>query len=184
MVRIHDLSGQKFGRWKALEFSHINKNRQHCWVCLCDCGTVRPVSRNALVLGRSKSCGCFRDDRARETKTLGSGIAVRNSILHTYKNQAQKRNLSFDLSDDEFFILTKGNCHYCGIEPSQERFYKGCNGSYIHNGVDRVDNSRGYILDNCVSCCKHCNNAKRTMTLKEFYTWIDRLIRHRAKNND
>ncbi len=36
------------------------------------------------------------------------------------------------------------------------------------NGVDRVDSSRGYVKDNVVSCCKHCNLAKRDRTAEDF----------------
>lgn len=39
------------------------------------------------------------------------------------------------------------------------------------NGIDRVDSSKGYTVENSVACCKYCNTAKNTMTESEFYTW-------------
>ena len=43
------------------------------------------------------------------------------------------------------------------------------------NGIDRVDSSKGYTLENSVPCCKYCNIAKHTMTSTEFYAWVRRV---------
>jgi len=43
---------------------------------------------------------------------------------------------------------------------------------YTYNGLDRIDNAKGYILDNVVPCCKHCNYAKRNMSTEKFYNLI------------
>jgi hypothetical protein len=51
-------------------------------------------------------------------------------------------------------------------------------GVYIYNGIDRVDNTRGYSIDNCVACCKQCNWAKRELPQQEFIDWIHRVSRH------
>lgn len=83
-----------------------------------------------------------------------------------YFETADKRRLSFQLSDDEFHALTQGNCHYCGDKPRQ--LTTSYNHSYTYNGIDRVDSGRGYTPGNCVSCCKHCNYMKRDMGLAEF----------------
>jgi hypothetical protein len=46
------------------------------------------------------------------------------------------------------------------------------NGNYIYTGIDRVNNSRGYEIDNVTSCCWDCNNKKRTMTKEDFFSWV------------
>ena len=35
-------------------------------------------------------------------------------------------------------------------------------------GVDRWDNSKGYLPDNLVPCCKDCNRGKLTRSSREF----------------
>ena len=35
-------------------------------------------------------------------------------------------------------------------------------------GIDRVDNSVGYLPSNCISCCSWCNRAKNNGTLANF----------------
>lgn len=49
------------------------------------------------------------------------------------------------------------------------------NGEFISNGIDRIDNNRGYVKENCVPCCKTCNYAKRKMDLLTFKEWARRL---------
>lgn len=50
------------------------------------------------------------------------------------------------------------------------------NGSKLfRNGIDRVDNSLGYILSNVVSCCKICNYMKKDLSEQEFQDQCERV---------
>ena len=69
-----------------------------------------------------------------------------NGRYSTYKTMAKKKQRIFQLSIDEFDILTKSKCVYCG--------------SIGVNGIDRVDNNIGYVSNNCITCCKICNFMK------------------------
>ena len=40
------------------------------------------------------------------------------------------------------------------------------------NGVDRIDSSLGYTIDNCVACCDKCNYAKHDLSTEDFKEWI------------
>ena len=59
-----DLTGQRFGRWTVIK--EYGKNKQRCttWWCRCDCGNEGEVSGTNLTHGRSKSCGCLRNDKS------------------------------------------------------------------------------------------------------------------------
>ena len=83
-------------------------------------------------------------------------------LFSNYKAKAARRGLSWKLEFGEFRELSKQTCAYCGTAPLQSY------GSYRYNGVDRLDSRRGYIPLNCVSCCKVCNCAKKTLTFAEF----------------
>ena len=53
-------------------------------------------------------------------------------------------------------------CYYCG--------------SIIETvGVDRVDNNKGYTLDNVVPCCSKCNYMKNSNTEKEFLEHVEKI---------
>ena len=117
-------------------------------------------------------------------KRLPYGEAAFNYVYRNYKRNAKNRGLSFKLSRNEFRQLTQQNCRYCGIEPynratgtrkdTRKRFY----GDYIYNGIDRVDASCGYNIENCVPCCKKCNRAKDTMSEDEFFHWVKTVFKH------
>jgi len=47
-----DLTGQKFGRLTAVEFSHKNKNRKTYWVWLCDCGNIHVARTDSVKNGQ------------------------------------------------------------------------------------------------------------------------------------
>ena len=49
------------------------------------------------------------------------------------------------------------------------------------NGLDRVDSSKGYTIDNVVPCCAICNTAKNKMTQKEFKEWIKTVYENYVK---
>lgn len=68
-----DLTGQRFGRWTVIKRagSHVCES-YGCttsfplWLCRCDCGNEGIVIVENLKHGRSRSCGCLRDELARE----------------------------------------------------------------------------------------------------------------------
>lgn len=103
---------------------------------------------------------------------------ARNSLYHNYRRNAAARGLPFELTRPQFDILTSGECFYCGGVPSQVvrngRMTSGDRSKYTYNGIDRMDNSVGYIIGNCVSCCNTCNKMKRAND-------VDLFINHAIK---
>lgn len=73
---------------------------------------------------------------------------------------AKKRNLQWELTDEDYGDLIIKPCEYCGsdLNPS------GC-------GLDRKCNDIGYCKDNVVPCCKICNVVKN-----DFFTYEEMLI--------
>ncbi len=163
-------TGNRYSRLVVLGQAGVNKDRHILWRCQCDCGNVTVVSGNNLRQGVTKSCGCL--------KTLPFGVSAMRGLASNYRRRAKEKGHVWSLTEDEFVKLTSLPCFYCGILPSQVHRCKNCNGNYIYNGIDRVDNSKGYTFDNVVSCCGVCNCAKHTMTTSEFREWAERLYHH------
>lgn len=92
---------------------------------------------------------------------------VRNA-RNQYRQSARKKGIAWELADDQFAALVLADCHYCG----------GAAPVGGINGVDRVDNSHGYVTANVVSACAQCNYAKRDYELPEFLAWAKRLAAH------
>lgn len=58
-----DLTGKKFERLTVIRKDEDRKNH---WICKCDCGKIVSVLDFYLIHGKTKSCGCYRADRARK----------------------------------------------------------------------------------------------------------------------
>jgi len=105
-------------------------------------------------------------------------VADINSVYGNYRGAAKRRGYSFELDLDTFSNLIKSPCHYCGETGSMTVKTKRhiiVESPLRYNGVDRVNNSKGYTPDNCVSCCDICNNSKSTLSISEWKEWIDRI---------
>jgi len=96
-------------------------------------------------------------DKKQEDKT----ICVAEFWRGVQKN-AYSRSLLFNLSESDFEKIIIQPCYYCGFV-SNSRL----------NGIDRMNNNKGYILSNCVSCCKMCNIIKNIQHPNEFLDKIN-----------
>lgn len=162
-----DLIGLKVGKLLVIELVERGK-KDSLWKCQYDCGNIKVMKGSSIRDKRTKSCGCLRQQN--------SHLRTQWSVYDSYKNHAKERGLNFELTKDEFYNLTQLNCTYCGIPPSTHYTDKRANSQlYIYNGVDRSNNSIGYIKENCVLCCKRCNIIKNNMTLEDFLNHIERI---------
>ena len=50
-------------------------------------------------------------------------------------------------------------------------------GDFTYQGIDRVDNTQGYHMVNCVPCCKKCNQAKLAMSKEELIDLARAIVR-------
>lgn len=172
--------GERFGRLTVTAVSDkrtSNGSRVYRDV-ICDCGTVKKdVQIWSLKSGQIKSCGCLRVEFGKAKKGITKYTGDTAALLVAYRDyraSANGRNYPFELTTEEFREVTSKPCKYCRIESSLKEV-TGSGSEYIYNGIDRVDNTKGYITGNVVPCCKTCNRAKDTMTLEEFYAWVERV---------
>lgn len=82
-----------------------------------------------------------------------------SSSYSEYKKRATKKNIDFHLSNDDYLYLVTQDCYLCGKKSN----------SYHLNGIDRLDNSKGYKLDNVKSCCASCNYTKKNYLLEDVF---------------
>ena len=184
LPRLKNEVGNQHGRLTVLGRAGLTKRGAATWLCKCACGQEVVVVGTRLRSGSTQSCGCFRSERIRETNKLvprhilPTGEAAFNELFHRMRYSAKRRGHIWDLSNPQVKRITAQACYYCGVEPAQQRSRKDLNGAYMYNGLDRVDNEKGYTLENVVPCCGNCNFAKRTMRQDEFLAWISQVYTH------
>lgn len=115
------------------------------------------------------------------------GNAALNALYRNCKRGAERRNLVFELGCDDYEYIISLNCIYCGEQPKEvvKSYYCGKYGSLkvykvMANGIDRVDNSQGYTVENCEPCCYRCNSMKSNLSENEFLQHAAKIVAYRG----
>lgn len=191
--KVIDETNNTFGLWKVISRAANKSDGSAQWNCKCACGTEKVVPANTLREGKSLSCGCTRAELGKQKRDLAS---IENTLFRAYKRGAKDRKYEFSLTNYEFKSLIYSNCIYCGDKPSYKKyFYSYTTGKDIEyyietNGIDRVDNTKGYTVDNSVTCCKTCNRMKSNISktlfldkVRKIYNNIKELSNEKTSNN-
>jgi len=168
-----DLLGKTVGNFEVLELSHVvtkgSMPGAHWKVKCLRCGDV--VVRRGSDLKKIQSCGCLR--------RKAPGVSGFNRLLRMYKANARNKKREFSLTKEEFRTLTKQDCHYCGAPPAgvcgDTRRNNLSHSSYVYNGIDRKDSSKGYTKENCLPCCGTCNRMKMELSYDDFLNVVRKI---------
>jgi len=88
-----------------------------------------------------------------------------NGKYRQIQNRAKRFNEGIDITLENFKKIVSASCIYCG-ETEKPR------------GIDRIDNTRGYIKENSASCCKTCNFMKKALTKEQFLEHITKIYKY------
>ena len=85
----YDMTGERYGRLTVESiFRHKQGNKELLWHCKCDCGNYTNVSRDKLIKGTTKSCGCLQRELAKKNATTHGLTKTR---LYTSWHQMKAR---------------------------------------------------------------------------------------------
>ena len=141
-----DLAGQRFGRWRVISMARENQHKQAMWNCLCDCGLERVVVGISLTGGRSKSCGCLKNETA-------AALRLTHGMTNTpeYRAWQELRQRCRSQSGRNFQYYGSRGIKVCARwESSFENFLQdmGPRPSNRHT-LDRINNDGDYEPGNC-----------------------------------
>jgi len=162
------LVGKKFERLTVLsEAPKKNYTAARQWKCLCACGKEVISETNALRRGATKSCGCWRKDRmgnfSRKHGLEGTPIYI---LYQTAKKRAKKKGMDFTIQLSDMPIIPD-KCPIFGI-PLKHSVISG-KASSNSPSLDRIDNSKGYIVGNIRIISYRANILKNNATTQELY---------------
>ena len=177
----NNIVGQKFNDLLVIEwlgFIDVSQNkRRSLWKCLCDCGNFTNVIQSSLTTGNTKSCGCRIANPIYSYK--GQFYSAISLVYNDYKQSAKRRGYVFEIDRELLYKLITKNCFYCGSPPNNKVKPRNKKDSdFLYNGIDRLDNTEGYVINNIVTCCKQCNFLKNNIDHRDFIEKIIKIYKH------
>lgn len=178
MPKLIDLTGRKFTRLTVIcRYGKHYEGRNIVWKCRCDCGKLKFALGHNLRRGSTTSCGCRRRDEARRRFSKKPYESLYNTFCSKARtNAGQIVSLTYK---DFLNFVTISTCHYCSGKVSWTRFNLG-RGSSGYN-LDRKDSTKGYSKENCVVCCRRCNQGKSNVFSYEEWLAIGKFMRRNPK---
>jgi len=158
-----NISGFKFGKLTAIEeLPNSNKFKNRVWVCKCDCGNIKNVSTNNLTMGHTKSCGCNQYKTGKDVYNYTGYEDISGSKWGSIKSGAIIRGLEFLITKEqvwEKYLEQNKKCYFT----NQDISFKGKTAS-----IDRLDNSKGYSIDNISIVHKDINIMRNKYSIDYF----------------
>jgi hypothetical protein len=138
-------------RLDSSEGYHLSNCKPCCWECNRSKGKVDPIT----FIERNRHIS-FIAGGSGELTTSWSQVGRQTFIK--YRNVILKSGKIFELTKNEFEELRAGKCNYCSRQTTDTH----------SNGIDRLNSDIGYVIENCVTCCRDCNMMKQTETVTDF----------------
>jgi len=93
--------------------------------------------------------------------------------FYVLERSAKLRGYTVDISVEEYETLIIQDCHYCKSLLGKLQDETG-------GGLDRLDNGKGYILENVVPCCQVCNYIRGDyLTVEETQAAVNAVVQLR-----
>lgn len=144
-----DITGEKHNRLTVISHAGKNSNRDSLWNCKCDCGNSVVASTYSLRSGHTKSCGCFKKERAAELiKERSIKHGMKGTLSYVTWEGIIKR--CFNVNRPNYKDYGGRGISACDKWLSFEGFFEdmGDRPSADHS-IERIDNDKGYYKENC-----------------------------------
>lgn len=139
---------QKIGRWEiiSLPYEKLSTNQCHnyiCYLCRCECGTVKSVYKYNLDKNSSLSCGCLH----KEVVTFHG--QWKTKLYHVWSSMKSRC-----LNKNKSGFKDYGNRGICVCEEWNKNFmsfynWSKANGYKEKLHLDRINNDGDYEPNNC-----------------------------------
>jgi hypothetical protein len=165
-----NMTGEKFGSLTVTKRAE-SKNKLAMWECQCKCGNTCVCRGADLRQGKIKTCGCRKGIKSRRN-WQGHGEIPR-SYWSSLANNADQRGKEFKIDIQQANDLFLEQNKQCALS-----------GRIIGFGdrsasMDRIDNTKGYTIDNVQWLHKDVNKAKGQFTQDEFALLCEQIANHR-----
>lgn len=149
-----DLKGKIFNRFTVIG-PHEVRHTNAFWFCRCTCGNERYVRAQYLKDGRSKSCGCYKNEMlvARSMINNKTHGFTGKRFYHIYRGIKARCNLP-NSKAYKWYGHRGIKCLWQSFEDFKDDMYK----SYLEHvaefgekqtTIERINNDGNYCKENC-----------------------------------
>jgi hypothetical protein len=172
-----NLINQQFGEWTVLE-KISSKNYHTYWKCKCSCGNIKEVNQDGLRDGRSKSCGCKRQEIGNNNKDWTGYGEISGSNWATILNNAKNRNIIVNISIQQAWDLFLKQDRKCALSGVELKFAPTRRTMSTHTtaSLDRIDSNKDYTIDNVQWIHKDINFMKKDLEQNEFLDMCKKIV--------
>lgn len=182
-MRVVDMQGQKFGKLEVIERDITKTTGRAYWICKCECGNIKSVCGANLRYDKNnrgtKSCRCLITTQNLKRCYKGCGTLALSIFNRIKKGCIRKSKIiEFNITIEDAwnqFIKQDGKCALTGVE--LVLYIKNCNENLPTASLDRIDNNKGYTVDNIQWVHKEINMMKNTHTQEKFIDWCKKVAK-------
>lgn len=173
-----DITGQIIGKWKVLSFYEY-KNETTIWTCQCECGKISTIWKTCLNqkrVGGCKECG----DKAKINKE-----EFRVAFFNRIKKEAKTRKIRFSLTKKylyDLFLKQNRKCALSNVDIWFAKTNRGNSRGETSASLDRIDSSKGYIINNVQWVHKRVNKIKQNLLDDELIDWCRKIATHASRS--
>lgn len=154
---IKNLAGMVFGRLTAVSIDHLGDRNSAFWLCRCACGREKVILGSNLTMGRTRSCGCFRDEQSAKRNTRHGGWKSKE-----YKAWRNIVSRCLNPNDPQFRNYGGRGITICGKwRKSFSAFLAEVGQCPEGMQIDRINNNGNYEPGNCRWTTREVNRNNR-----------------------
>ena len=130
-------------RWTLLE--QVSGGKHPKWLARCECGKEKIVYIENIKRGKSVSCGCYRVEHLKETRTTHGQTGKTN----TYKSWSHMKGRCLNQTDAAFKDYGGRGIKLCDRWHSFDNFYEDMGDCPPGHSIERIDVNGNYEPSNC-----------------------------------
>lgn len=139
------LVGEKFNRWKVLNYSHTTTPGTHFFDCICECGIKRKVNGDHLLYKSTNSCGCYSKEASKIRETIHGKEGT-----NIYKVWLGMKTRCFNTKYIRYKDYGGRGITVCvRWKNSFMNFYEDMGEAPKGKSLDRINNNGNYSPKNC-----------------------------------